>query len=174
MNSNCVNFVVSQDDKAQHKLPRWLTKSIEWARDAREESLSGLKVTVKPPQEALSIDLQSLHTLFLLSYGIEILDPESGDEHGRPHKHTYTSSLEGFESRFYILDPSQAQILQCWNIPPYVWAVREEILRLLEPSETWAVDVKFMAAIGKEKSRNKNSLLVRAPTARHERTHFSR
>lgn len=165
---------VNGASRARHVLPRWFVQSIEWAHEARQESVSGLQVVVKPPQEALALDFQDLRTVFVLSYGIDFMDRGNSGSSRRdgPPAHAYTSFAEGVESWFYTLDPASPQILQHWSIPRYVWTVREEMQRLLASSETWRVDVKFMAAIAKNRRRKWQSSLLKALTVNGERTMF--
>lgn len=167
-----VNFTVNASGSLLLCLPRGFAKTIEWARIAKEESSLGRQVAVKPPQEPLAVDLQDLHTVFILSYGITVVNPQaSGNSDNILPTHFYNTLVEGLESRFYVLDPDAAEVLQHWDIPPYVWNARQKIDQLFNLSASWKVDVKLMAAIGETFSRNHTSILT-VPTADFERQIF--
>lgn len=166
------NFAMMNNGDLELRLPRWFTKSIEWAHDAKEESSTGVQVLVKPPQSSLGIDLQDLHTVFILSYGITFLNPHSSGKDKHLLENSYTKLVEGFESRFYILDPDSSEVLQHWSIPSYVWAARAKIDRLFNQSASWKIQVKIMAAIGKTSSKYDTSL-VKVPTVEIERELFA-
>lgn len=169
--SEAIFKLVDLQGSAQHNLPRGFTKSIEWARDARDEDRSGLRVFVKPPQEALALDFRDLRTMFVLSYGITTIDPRFTGNNACLPTGLSTSSAEGLESLFYILDPGSAEVLQHWSIPEYAWATRKLLQNLMNSTESWQVDVNFMAAIRKTPTVGLFSL-VRAPTAQPETVAF--
>lgn len=166
------NFGVDGSGNIENYLPSWFKKTVEWARDAREESSTGLRVSMKPPQESLAIDVQDLHTVFVLSYGITVLNTQVCGNGLGPPVNCHNTMVEGFESRFYVLDPDSVESLRYWDIPPYAWAIREEIEAQINPSESWKVDVKFLAAIPKSFPRFQPSLL-KAPTAWLESWYFA-
>lgn len=167
------NFRITDYGILEQCLPRWFAKSIEWAHDAKEESSTGPQVLVKPPQESLAIDLQDVHTIFILSYGIMLLSPlPNGNAKTLPTNFN-NGLVAGLESHFYILDPDSAVILQHWDIPPYVWAARREVEGLFNASESWKVNVKFMVAIERRGFTKHQSSLVKVPTVDDEQETFA-
>lgn len=158
--NECIyTFGVDRSRTIRQFLPRWFSKSVEWARDAKEDIGTGFQVATKPPQASLAIDLQDLHTVFVLSYGITVDNPQICGNVGDPPVNFHNAVFEGFESRFYVIDPDSVESLQYWDIPPYAWAIRQEIEGLFNRSASWKVHVKFMAAIPKSLPRSQRSLL---------------
>lgn len=43
--------------------------ALRWGRETREEKASGKQTSIKPPTEALAINLENLTTLFLVTHG---------------------------------------------------------------------------------------------------------
>lgn len=175
MDDQQTNFTLNEDrTEARQRLPRWLTKAMEWGRDEKEEEVSGVHTTVRPPQDALAIDLKNLKTVFVLSYGIQPKDDDGNLtkdlQKGRAPSQVYTKMVDGMESYFYGLDPNDDNVLKYWDIPDYVWLVRTEIQRLLESSEAWKVEVRLMAAASKKPLLSRSSSVLQAPKATTEIT----
>lgn len=99
------------EQKVLEVLPFWWKMALRWGREAREETASGIQTAIKPPPEALAINLEHLTTLFLVSYGV--LYQGGGNTRRRtiPACH-YTNRAMGVESEFFILDPDDEDVLQ--------------------------------------------------------------
>lgn len=147
------NFLlIDEGKKAQHNLPRWLLKAIEWGREAKKGYGNSPATSLTPSIDDVMLNLQNLQAVFLLDHGIKLRrDASSGRRRRakiRPKAHQYNSLVHGTKGCFYALSPGNEQIMKHWDVPAHVWPVLEETKRIIGSSDDdWKVHFYLMASI---------------------------
>lgn len=145
------NFVlVDEGKKAQHNLPRWLLKAIEWGREAKKGYGNSPATSLTPSIDDVMINLQDLQAIFLIDYGIKLRRTVSGRRlrpYQRPSASQYNTLVHGMEKTFYALSPENEEIMENWNVPAHVWPVLDETKNTVASSGDWKVNIYLMASI---------------------------
>lgn len=145
------NFIlVDEDKKAQHNLPRWLLKAIEWGRMAKKGYGNSPATSLTPSIDDVMINLQNLQAVFLINNDIKLRHTESGGRpraNARPSGNQYNTLVHGMKKRFYAINPRDEDVMKHWDVPTHVWPVLEETKKIIAPSDGWKVNIYLMTSI---------------------------
>lgn len=164
------NFSIAVGEKgirARHQFPRWLSKAIEWGREAKEGHNNSPATSLTPSIDDIMIDLQDLQAVFLLDSRIKLRknnqddaneqNPTSPESSCRPAPadplplaHQYNILAHGMLENFYGISPGNKEVMKNWDVPWYMASVLESTKKWIGSSDDWKVNIYFMAAVSKK------------------------
>lgn len=110
--------------------PLWVSKAIEWGREAREGYANCPANKLTPLTDDVMINLQVLQSIFLL-------DPATKFRGGRrPLAHQCNVLVHGMDSRHYGISAGNKDIMEYWDGPAHTWLILDEVKRVVSSPMT--------------------------------------